>query len=234
MLEASRILHGTTGHTTAKITAQHDIIYSIINSKMDEESAKQYAEANQAAIQAIDTIIQQNNIDCDFSWQPAYIYTQDENYILQLQNEYETALKLGFSASFSEEVPLPFKVKAAVRFDNQAQFHPLKYLLALASFIPGNGSYLFENTKAIDIHTKSGPGYEISTDTGFRIKAPNVIIATHYPFYDGDGMYFARIYPERSYAIGITITDTYPGGMYITAENPGVRGVPILWITERS
>src|SRR5690606_9539096 len=46
-------------------------------------------------------------------------------------------------------------------------------------------------------------------------------IATHYPFYDGDGMYFARIYPERSYAIGITITDTYPGGMYITAENPG-------------
>ena len=221
VLEASRILHGTTGHTTAKITAQHDIIYSIINSKMDEESAKQYAEANQAAIQAIDTIIQQNNIDCDFSWQPAYIYTQDENYILQLQNEYETALKLGFSASFSEEVPLPFKVKAAVRFDNQAQFHPLKYLLALASFIPGNGSYLFENTKAIDIHTKSGPGYEISTDTGFRIKAPNVIIATHYPFYDGDGMYFARIYSERSYAIGITITDTYPGGMYITAENPG-------------
>ena len=66
VLEASRILHGTTGHTTAKITAQHDIIYSIINSKMDEESAKQYAEANQAAIQAIDTIIQQNNIDCDF------------------------------------------------------------------------------------------------------------------------------------------------------------------------
>ena len=68
---------------------------------------KQYAEANQAAIQAIDTIIQQNNIDCDFSWQPAYIYTQDENYILQLQNEYETALKLGFSASFLRKYLFP-------------------------------------------------------------------------------------------------------------------------------
>ncbi|HCS75926.1 MAG TPA: FAD-dependent oxidoreductase, partial [Clostridiales bacterium] len=79
LLEATRILHGTTGHTTAKVTAQHDIIYYTIKSKMDQESAEQYAKANQAAISAIDTIIQQNNIDCDFSWQPAYVYTQDEN-----------------------------------------------------------------------------------------------------------------------------------------------------------
>ncbi len=221
VLEASRILHGTTGHTTAKVTAQHDIIYSVIKSKMDQESAEQYAKANQAAIQEIDTIIQQNNIECDFSWQPAYVYTQDENYILQIQDEYETALSLGFAATFMEEIPLPFQVKAALRFDNQAQFHPLKYLLALAAQIPGNGSYLVENTKAIDIHTQSGSGYGISTDTGFHVKAPNVIIATHYPFYDGDGMYFARIYPMRSYAIGVTISDPYPGGMYITAEDPG-------------
>jgi len=221
LLEATRILHGTTGHTTAKVTAQHDIIYSTIKGKMDQESAEQYAKANQAAIEAIDTIIQQNNIECDFSWQPAYVYTQDENYILQIQEEYETALSLGFSAAFMEEIPLPFKVKAALRFDNQAQFHPLKYLHALAGMIPGNGSYLFENTKAIDIHTQSGSGYAISTDTGYYIKAPNIIVATHYPFYDGNGMYFARIYPDRSYAIGVTISDSYPGGMYITAEDPG-------------
>src|SRR5690554_5656482 len=73
LLEASRILHGTTGHTTAKVTAQHDIIYSTIKGKMDQESAEQYAMANQAAITAIETIIRQNNIECDFLWQPAYV-----------------------------------------------------------------------------------------------------------------------------------------------------------------
>lgn len=219
LLEASRILHGTTGHTTAKVTAQHDIIYSTIKGKMDQESAEQYAMANQAAITAIETIIRQNNIECDFLWQPAYVYTQDENYILQIQEETEAAISLGFPAAFMDEIPLPFKVKAALRFDNQAQFHPLKYLLALAAWIPGNGSYLFENTKATDIHVQ--PGYRISTDTGFSVKAPNVIVATHYPFYDGNGMYFARIYPVRSYALGVTISDSYPGGMYISAEDSG-------------
>jgi glycine/D-amino acid oxidase-like deaminating enzyme/nitrite reductase/ring-hydroxylating ferredoxin subunit len=220
LLEASKILHGTTGHTTAKVTAQHDIIYSVIKGKMDQKSAEQYAKANQAAIAAID-IIQQNNIECNFSWQPAYVYTQEESTILQIQNEYETALSLGFPAAFMDEIPLPFQVKAALRFDNQAQFHPLKYLQALASQIPGMGSFLFENTRAVDIHTKSGADYAVSTDTGFYVKAPNVIVATHYPFYDGNGMYFARIYPERSYALGVTISDSYPGGMYITAEDPG-------------
>ncbi|MDD2503547.1 MAG: FAD-dependent oxidoreductase [Clostridia bacterium] len=219
LLEATRILHGTTGHTTAKVTAQHDIIYYTIKSKMDQESAEQYAKANQAAISAIDTIIQQNNIDCDFSWQPAYVYTQDENYILQIQEETELAFGLGFSAAFMEEIPLPVKVKAALRFDNQAQFHPLKYLQALAQQISGNGSYLFENTKALDIQTQNA--YTVTTNTGFHVKAPNVIIATHYPFYDGNGMYFSRIYPERSYAVGLTISDQYPGGMYISAEDPG-------------
>jgi glycine/D-amino acid oxidase-like deaminating enzyme len=190
LLEASRILQGTTGHTTAKITAQHDIIYHIIKSKMGKEGAEQYAKANQAAISAIDTIIQQNNIECDFSWQPAYVYTQDENYIRQIEEEANAAFELGFAAVYSEEIPLPFPVKAALRFDNQAQFHPLKYLNALAAQIPGNGSFLLENTKAVDIQTQSGN--IVTTSTGFQVKAPNIIIATHYPFYDGNGMYFCQ------------------------------------------
>ncbi len=219
VLEATRILHGTTGHTTAKITAQHDIIYHTIKSKMDQESAQQYADANQAAIQAIDQIIQENNIQCDFSWQPNYVYTQDDNYIKKVQDEAETSISLGFPATYMEEIPLPIKVKAALRFDNQAQFHPLKYLLALAKLVHGDGSYIFENTKAVDIHTEHG--YAVTTNTDYRVNAPNIIIASHYPFYDGNGMYFSRIYPVRSYALGVTIKDKYPGGMYITAEDPG-------------
>lgn len=219
ILEASRLLHGTTGHTTAKVTAQHDLIYYKIKTKMGEEKAKQYADANQTAIHTIDSIIKQNSIQCDFSWQPAYCYTMDDNYIQKVQDEAATAESLGLPSTYLEEIPLPFKVKAAFRFDNQAQFHPLKYLLALAKQIPGDGSFIFENTKAIDIHSE--PTCSVTTITGHKINAENVIIATHYPFYDGYGMYFARLYPDRSYALGVTIKEKYPEGMYITAEDPG-------------
>lgn len=219
VLEAERILHGTTGHTTAKITAQHDLIYQTILAKMGQENAQQYADANQAAIGIIDSIIRQNNIECDFSWQPAYVYTQEEKEVEKIQEEAGVAMKLGLAATYLEEIPLPIKVKAALRFDNQAQFHPLKYLLALANQIPGNGSFLLEHTKAVDLLTGGSPA--VLTDTGYRVTAPNIILATHYPFHDGNGMYFTRIYPVRSYVLGITAEDPFPGGMFISSEEPG-------------
>lgn len=66
ILEANQILQGTTGHTTAKITSQHELIYSNIKSQMGEEFAKQYAQANETAIGMIEKIALENNIDCDF------------------------------------------------------------------------------------------------------------------------------------------------------------------------
>lgn len=227
VVEAAKVFHGTTGHTTAKLTAQHDIIYSTINTNMNLESAQQYADANKAALVAVDEAIKQNNIQCDFSWQPAYVFTQNDNEIQKIQDEAKIASDLGFAATYLEEIPLPIKVKAALRFDNQAQFHPLKYLIAVANLIPGNGSHIYENTMALDIQTENG--YTITTNKGYSIKAPNVIIATHYPFYDGNGIYYSRIHPVKSYAIGITIKDKFPGGMYITSEDPGrsFRSTPL-------
>ncbi len=227
VLEADQILHGTTGHTTGKITAQHDIIYSTIKNNMDFEHAQQYANANQAAILGIERIIEQNNIQCDFSRQSAYVYTEDDKEVKQIQDEAEVASSLGLPATYLEQIPLPINVKAALRFDNQAQFHPLKFLLAVAKLIPGNGSYIFANTKAIGIQTENE--YAITTSTGFRVKAPNVVIASHYPFYDGNGLYYTRINPSRSYAIGVTVEEDYPGGVYVTVENPtrSFRSTPL-------
>jgi len=219
LVEADKLLHGTTGHTTAKLTAQHDLIYNTIETRISLDLARQYAEANRAAISTVLELINKLNIDCDLMAQPAYVYTQDETYVQKVYDEAETAIKLGFDAQCLDEIPLPVKVKAALRFDNQYQFHPLKYLIALAREITAKGSYIFEHTRAVDIQTENRLG--ITTGNGHSIKASSVIIASHYPFYDGNGMYFSRIYPDRSYALGITIEDKYPGGMYITAEDPG-------------
>ncbi len=53
-----------------------------------------------------------------------------------------------------------------------------------------------------------------------KVNAKNVIIASHYPFYNKHGIYFTRIYTERSYIVGIKAKEKYPGGMYINAEEP--------------
>jgi glycine/D-amino acid oxidase-like deaminating enzyme/nitrite reductase/ring-hydroxylating ferredoxin subunit len=226
VIEADRIVQGTTGHTTAKITSQHSLIYNKIKTNMGEERARQYAEANESAIDFIKKIIEEKNIDCDFSHQPAYIYTNSDKYIQKVMDEAKTASNLGIKAEFVEEIPLPIPIKGAVRFDSQAQFHPRKYLLSLAKDIPGNGSYIFEQTKAVDI--KRGSTFEVITHNGNKVTAKKVIVASHYPFYDVRGLYFARIYTERSYVLAAKIKEKFPEGMYINAESPtrSLRSVP--------
>lgn len=218
VIEADRILQGTTGHTTAKVTSQHDIIYSKIKKQISEEAAQQYADANESAIRLIERITKERNIDCDFVDQSAYIYTQQEGYIDKIAEEAMAASSLGIKASYVESTLLPFPIKAAVRFDNQAQFHPRKFLLPLAKEITDSGSHIFEQSRVVDI--EENDGYVLTTGEGRRISAEKLLIASHYPCYNKPGLYFTRIYVEKSYVVAIKAKEDYPGGMYINAEDP--------------
>ncbi len=218
VIEADRIVQGTTGHTTAKITSQHSLRYYKIKTHKGEALAKQYADANEAAIAFMAKLIEENQIDCDFSWQSAYVYTQQEDYVQQIQQEAYTAASLGIEASYMEDTPLSFKVKAAVRFDKQAQFHPRKYVLSLAKEITGEGCHIFEQSRAVDL--QEGHICIVTTSSNKKVSAKYVVIASHFPFYDGMGMYFARSFPYRSYAVGVLSKEKFPGGMYINAEQP--------------
>ena len=109
-------------------------------------------------------------------------------------------------------------IKGAVRFDDQARFHPLKFGLGVVKYVAEQGVQIFENSRAIDI--EENDGYVVTTSQGKRVTANKVIIATHYPFYNKHGMYFARIYTERAYALAIKAKEKFPGGMYINADDP--------------
>lgn len=218
VLEADRILQGTTGHTTAKITSQHSLIYDRLKKSFGEELARQYADANEAAIHLIDDLAGEHQIECDFVWRPAFVYTQSDKYVEKLEKEAEAASSLGIMASVVDHLTLPFTVKAALRFEHQAQFHPLKFLKALAEEMVKKGGQIFEKTHAVEI--EEGRTCTVNTSQGKRVKADQVIIATHYPFFDGGGLYFSRIYQERSYIIGVSTKEKLPAGMYISAENP--------------
>ncbi|MFC4779627.1 FAD-dependent oxidoreductase [Paenibacillus sp. GCM10023252] len=218
LLEAGKLMNGTTGHTTAKITAQHDLIYDELISKNGEEKAKLYYQANHEALAFISSIVHQNGLDCGFSEQDAYIYTNDETYIDKLERELAAYEKLGIPRDYVASIPLNIPARAAIVMKNQGQFHPLHYLNHLINRIVQGGGQIFEHTTAIDID--HGSRQVIITREGHRVTSSHVAVCTHFPFYDGISMYFARLHAERSYVLGVKAAQPYPGGMYLSAEDP--------------
>lgn len=218
IIEADKIACGTSGHTTAKITSQHGLIYDNMISQIGAKKTKQYAQSNEEAIKLIAGIIEENNIDCNFEWQDAYVFTQSDDYVEQIKKETEAAQILGIDASYVEKPPLPFPVKASVRFGEQAQFHPRKYLLKMAEYIDGEDNYIFENTKAVGI--EEGEQNTVVAENGKKVAASKIIIATLFPFSNFRGLYFSKIFQERSYIVAVRAKSKFPGGVYISAEEP--------------
>lgn len=218
VLETDRILLGTTGHTTGKLTVQHNLIYDQLIQQLGKEKAKLYREANQEAIEFVDKVVEKEGIDCDFSRQSAYLYTQKRKHLKDLEKELEAARKLGIAGHFVDNIPINLPVKGAIRFFNQAQFHPRKFLLALAEKFVGMGGNIFEQTKAVDIRGK-GP-FIVQTDQGIKVRADFVIMACHYPFHILPGLYVAKIYQEREYALVVKAKEQFPGDMYVNIEDP--------------
>lgn len=216
VLESKRIAEGVTGHTTAKITSAHGLIYHYLLQHVKEERARQYADANQAAIEFIASYLEENRIAADFHRTFACTYTLDDKEVRSIQTEVEAASELGLPVTYTESLPLPFSVRAAICYDNQAFFHPRKYLLAMAAQIPGDGSHIFEMTRAKDV--EEGSPCRIMTGKG-TVKADRVIVATNFPILNR-GLFFAKMTPMRSYLMAVKIEGELPEGMYINTETP--------------
>lgn len=218
LLEKNKICNSTTKFSTAKITSQHDLIYSEIVKKYGIKKAKLYLDANNEAIKNIQNIIQEENIDCDFEIQDSYVFTQDTNNIQNIIDEYKTLSKIGFKdVELVGRLTLPLNTKYAIKFKNQAKFNPKKYTLALANIIKDN---IYENTHVIKMDKR---GKKIFVYTKNRIITCNkVVLATHYPIKDIPGFYFAKMYQDTSYIIAVDIQDTTFDGIYISLEEPTI------------
>jgi len=218
VIEADKILHGTTGHTTAKVTVQHGLIYDELIQNMGKETAELYYQSNNNGLNFIKNMVMSQNIDCDFSGQDAYIYTKSDQYVNKLSKEYNAYEKLGIRGSLLDTIPIEIPMKKAIVIKNQAQFHPLKYLYHLTRKVIDKGGLIYEHTVAVDIEEGDHP--VVITKTGQKISSNYVIIASHFPFYAIRGLFFSRMYVKRSYVLGVKTKSEFPGGMYINAENP--------------
>jgi len=227
VIDAGVILNGTTGHTTAKVTAQHGLIYDELIQHLGEEKTKLYYEANREALQFVRDVVQKHKIECDFSEQEAYLYSTTDEYKNKLENEWKAYERLGIDGSIVESIPFNISIKNAVVMKNQAQYHPLKYLKHLVDHLSKHGVLFFENTTAASIEEGNNP--TVITREGNKISGKYVIAASHFPFIDKKGLYFARMYADRSYVVAITTDKEYPGGMYVSADSPSrsIRYTPM-------
>ena len=207
VIDAAEIASGNTKNTTAKITSQHDLIYSKLIAEFGEEKARQYAKANELAIKKYKEIIEDKRIECDFEEKPAYVYSLNEVDVLK--EEAKVAKNLGIDAEFVQEANLPFKINGAVKFNNQAQFNPLKFLKGIS-----NELVIYDNTRALEIKEN------LVVTSGGNITANNIVLATHYPIMNAPGYYFMKMHQERSYVLALENTSEIDG-MYIDINKEG-------------
>ncbi|MCS0636763.1 FAD-dependent oxidoreductase [Streptomyces sp. LP05-1] len=225
LLEADRIAAGVTGHTSAKLSALHGLAYASIASVHGARGARLYAHSQQLAVERVAGVCEELGIDCDLERLPAYTYTEDPAKTGELRAEAEAARAAGLPASYVTEVPLPFPVAGAVRMEDQAQFHPRKFLLALAADLERLGGVIFERTGVTGL--REGTPCELTASGAHGthpVRARDVVVATHYPVFDRS-LLFTRLEPKRELVVaGPLPAGRGPDGMFLTPEG-GTRSV---------
>ncbi|WP_193782953.1 FAD-dependent oxidoreductase, partial [Streptomyces sp. E5N91] len=227
VLEAGRVAAGVTGYTSAKLTVLHTLVYDRLRRTRGPEGARLYARSQSEAIEHAAGIVAELGIDCDWETRDAYTYVRDPGRVDELRAEAAAAEEAGLPASFVTETGLPFPVAGAVKVTGQAQFHPVKYLLALAADLEARGGRIFEGTTVQGLD--EGEPCRVRTEAGAAVTARDVVVATHYPIFDR-ALLFARLSPRRELVVAGTVeADRDVDGMYITPEENtrSVRTAPL-------
>lgn len=189
LVEADTICSGVTGYTTAKISSQHGLIYDKLVKEFGTDKAGLYLKANEMALGEYKAICK--NIDCDYEEKDSYLYTI--NHREKLERELKVLESIGYQAELVENIELPFETQGAIKFTGQAQFHPLRFVAAIAKNL-----HIYEHTKV----TELGIQYAM-TQKGRLITADNIVVATHFPINNKHGAYFLKMYQSRSYVLAL-------------------------------
>jgi glycine/D-amino acid oxidase-like deaminating enzyme/nitrite reductase/ring-hydroxylating ferredoxin subunit len=225
---------GTTGGTSAHINTFADTSYKDAESAFGEEGARLFADAINEACKLIKTNVECYNIDCDYEVKTGYIFAEDESQAKQLDDVYNGSVKVGIPVKYTDEVSVPIPYQKALEFANQAQFHPLKYISALAQEFIKAGGTLLENTFIDTVERDEDIHAAFAKDV--RIKAKNVVYATHMP--PGITNLNFRCGPYRSYVIGVELNDNaYPDALIYDMQEPYhyirthvIEGQPLLLV----
>ncbi len=215
VLDDGPVAGGETGRTTAHLSWALDDFYARIERMHGAEGARVAAESHRASVDLIEQIVRDEAIDCGFERLSGYWFAEDADGRKELEEEREAAMRAGAGeVELLERIPgVPFTTAVAIRFPNQAQFHPLRYMSALARAIVRDGGRIFCSSHVADLVKKS-PRPAVKTSDGHTVTADAIVFATNSPVND-----WVKIHTKqaayRTYVVGIRIpAGTVSRGLY--------------------
>ena len=224
LIERERVASIDTGHTTAHLTYVTDVGLQRLARNFGEDHAQAAWDAGAAAIDEIEGIVEEEEIECEFARVPAYLHAQvgasSKKEASSLKKEADRAAKCGFDATYLDSAPY-FNLPA-VRFANQAKFHPRKYLRSLVAKIPGSGSHVFEKSAASEFDAKK---HRVKVNRNW-ISFDRVVMATNNPLVGLASVTAATLLQTKlslytSYAFGARVPiGTIPEGVFWDTRDP--------------
>lgn len=215
--EAQQPGFGTTGGTSAHLNTFFDATYPEVESDFGEQSAKLLAQAGKEAFAMIEGFVKDLDIDCDLETKSAWLYAEDEKQSKQLQEILEASKRAGVLVEAAAEniVPVPFD--SVIKFEQQGQFHPLKYIHGLLKEFTALGGVLLQQTPVRESSFEDG--IYIAKSDALSIKAKKLVYATHIP--PGINLMSLRNAPYRSYVLALKLKDgNYPDGLAYDMQEP--------------
>lgn len=210
VLEADIISNSATAKSSAQLTVQSDYSFYKTYSSYNSETVRLVAESRQKAIGLIESV--SGLFDCDFKRVSSYYYS--ETGVNEIEEEYKYSLLAGLNVELKDEIPLPFQVKRALEFKDDAIFNPVKYLYGLAKHLTAKGNVsIYEKSRVTEVTENK----IVKTDRGI-VKTNDIVFATHYPVFFN--VHQTLAYPYRSYVIAARVKDQLPHNSFWDTSDP--------------
>jgi glycine/D-amino acid oxidase-like deaminating enzyme len=205
VLEREEPVERDTAHTSAHLSMVTDPWLSELVDRFGRDHAQATWDAGLAAIGQIDTIVRDENIACDFDWVPGYLHSALDpgdgpnggpkkvrpTDAKRFQDEAALAADLGFDAAFIDEVP--FVGGPGVIFEDQARFHPRRYLAGVAKAILSAGGHIYRRSAAEEFCDEP----RSIKANGHTITCDEIVLATHTPLMGNTAMASAALFQTK-------------------------------------
>ncbi|MCC6586274.1 MAG: FAD-dependent oxidoreductase [Bryobacterales bacterium] len=202
VVDGGAVGSGQTSRTTAHLASALDDRFTHLEKLFGEEGSRLAAASHSAAINQIEQIVRDESIECDFIRLEGYLFPAAKHSSDMILKEAEAARRAGLECDVVTQAPIPgIQTGRALRFANQGQFHPLRYLNALAERVAKMGGKIYSNTRVTEV--QSGlPVAAVITAGGPVIKARHVVVATNTPINDLVSMHTKQA-PYRTFAVAM-------------------------------
>lgn len=230
VLEKDRIFGSTTGHSTGKVTAQHDILYSKLIKQFDLETARTYYHVNERAVRRAREIAQ----DDEARSLDSILYARTPSGTENLKKEWEAYKQIGIQGAFVNETELPFTVESALSMHDELQIHPLRFGQRLARMAADSGARIFEESAVSKMNFKER---FVELENGAHVTFSELILCTHYPLVGLQNLNILKLQVNRSYIVAskaeTELKNQYLGvdASSLSIRTAGIDGQPYLLLS---